>query len=122
MPLPEFVAAVANGSRVGVGGALLTRLPLAALARRAVEQVRVTIDEWPAFAFTARLEAAKQNLPAMPFTWPAGRPAAGLAHHDVWADPAATRYPAASSPAPDGPWPRPGPGPGCRASSGSRTR
>ncbi len=121
VPLPELVAAVADGSRVGVGGALLTRLPLAALHalaarrprdltyvswgggipleillgagavgrivfcfssldifglaplfRRAVEEDRVAIDEWPAFAFTARLEAAKQNLPAMPFTWPAG--------------------------------------------------
>jgi len=121
VPLPELVAAVADGSRVGVGGALLTRLPLAALHalaarrprdltyvswgggipleillgagavsrivfcfssldifglaplfRRAVEQDQVSIDEWPAFAFTARLEAAKQNLPAMPFTWPAG--------------------------------------------------
>ena len=30
------------------------------------------IDEWPAFAFTARLEAAKQNLPAMPFRLPGG--------------------------------------------------
>lgn len=121
VPLPELVAAVADGSRVGVGGALLTRLPLAALHalaarrprdltyvswgggipleillgagavsrivfcfssldifglaplfRRAVEHDEVSIDEWPAFAFTARLEAAKQNLPAMPFTWPAG--------------------------------------------------
>jgi glutaconate CoA-transferase, subunit A len=121
VPLPELVAAVEDGSRVGVGGALLTRLPLAALHalaarrprdltyvswgggipleillgagavarivfcfssldifglaplfRRAVEEDRVSIDEWPAFAFTARLEAAKQNLPAMPFTWPTG--------------------------------------------------
>ena len=121
VPLPELVAAVADGSRVGVGGALLTRLPLAALHalaarrprdltyvswgggiplevllgagavsrivfcfssldifglaplfRRAVEQDQVSIDEWPASAFTARLEAAKQNLPAMPFTWPGG--------------------------------------------------
>src|SRR6266576_3172952 len=104
VPLPELVAAVADGSRVGVGGALLTRLPLAALHalaarrprdltyvswgggipleillgagavgrivfcfssldifglaplfRRAVEEDRVAIDEWPAFAFTARL-------------------------------------------------------------------
>jgi ABC-type glycerol-3-phosphate transport system substrate-binding protein len=36
--------------------------------------------------------------------------------------PPPTRLPAASSPAPDGPWPRPRPGPGRRASSGSRTR
>ena len=119
--LGELVAGVADGSRVGVGGALLTRLPLAAvhalaarqprdlvyvswggglpleillgagavsrivfcfssldifglapLFRRAVEQRQVTIDEWPAYAFTARLEAAKQNLPAMPFRLPGG--------------------------------------------------
>jgi glutaconate CoA-transferase subunit A len=119
--LTELAACVADGSRVGVGGALLTRLPLAmlhALAgrrprdltyvswgggipleillgadavskvvfcfssldifglaplfRRAVEEDRVAIDEWPAFPFTARLEAAKQNLPVMPFRWPEG--------------------------------------------------
>jgi glutaconate CoA-transferase, subunit A len=122
--LPELVGHVADGSRLGIGGALLTRLPLAALHalagrrprgprdltyvswgggipleillgagavarivfcfssldifglaplfRRAVEQERVAIDEWPAFPFTARLEAAKQNLPAMPFRWPGG--------------------------------------------------
>jgi len=119
--LAELAAGVADGSRVGVGGALLTRLPLAllhALAerrprdltyvswggglpleillgadavakivfcfssldifglaplfRRAVEEDRVAIDEWPAFPFTAGLEAAKQNLPVMPFRWPAG--------------------------------------------------
>lgn len=119
--LTELAAGVADGNRVGVGGALLTRLPLAmlhALAerrprdltyvswgggipleillgadavskvvfcfssldifglaplfRRAVEEDRVAIDEWPAFPFTARLEAAKQNLPVMPFRWPEG--------------------------------------------------
>ena len=119
--LGELVAGVADGSRVGVGGALLTRLPLAAvhalaarqprdlvyvswggglpleillgagavsrivfcfssldifglapLFRRAVEDRQVVIDEWPAYAFTARLEAAKQNLPAMPFRLPRG--------------------------------------------------
>jgi glutaconate CoA-transferase subunit A len=119
--LGELVAGVADGSRVGVGGALLTRLPLAAvhalaarqprdlvyvswggglpleillgagavsrivfcfssldifglapLFRRAVEERQVAIDEWPAYAFTARLEAAKQNLPAMPFRLPRG--------------------------------------------------
>ena len=131
--LAELVDDVDDGSRVGVGGALLTRLPLAilhALAerrprdltyvswgggipleillgagavakivfcfssldifglaplfRRAVEEDRVAIDEWPAFPFTARLEAAKQNLPVMPFRWPEGT--------DLLADqPAATR-------------------------------
>jgi glutaconate CoA-transferase subunit A len=119
--LAELVDGVADGSQVGVGGALLTRLPLAmlhALAerrprdltyvswgggipleillgagavakvvfcfssldifglaprfRRAVEEDRVTIDEWPAIPFTARLEAGKQNLPVMPFRWPEG--------------------------------------------------
>jgi glutaconate CoA-transferase subunit A len=119
--LAELVDGVEDGSRVGVGGALLSRLPLAmlhALAerrprdltyvswgggipleillgagavakivfcfssldifglaplfRRAVEEDRVAIDEWPAFPFTARLEAAKQNLPVMPFRWPEG--------------------------------------------------
>lgn len=129
--LAELADGVADGSRIGVGGALLTRLPLAmlhALAerrprdltyvswgggipleillgadavakivfcfssldifglaplfRRAVEEDRVAIDEWPAYPFTARLEAAKQNLPVMPFRWPegtdllAGQPAA----------------------------------------------
>jgi glutaconate CoA-transferase subunit A len=119
--LPELVAGVADGSRVGVGGALLTRLPLAALHalaagrprdlvyvswggglpleillgagavakiifcfssldifgpaplfRQALERDQVAFEEWPAFAFTARLEAAKQNLPAMPFRRPGG--------------------------------------------------
>lgn len=129
--LAELADGVADGSRIGVGGALLTRLPLAmlhALAerrprdltyvswgggipleillgadavakivfcfssldifglaplfRQAVEEDRVAIDEWPAYPFTARLEAAKQNLPVMPFRWPegtdllAGQPAA----------------------------------------------
>ena len=45
---------------------------LAPLFRRAVEERQVVIDEWPAYAFTARLEAAKQNLPAMPFRLPGG--------------------------------------------------
>jgi glutaconate CoA-transferase subunit A len=119
--LAELVDGVEDGSRVGVGGALLSRLPLAMLHvlaerrprdltyvswgggipleillgagavakivfcfssldifglaplfRRAVEEDRVAIDEWPAFPFTAGLEAAKQNLPVMPFRWPEG--------------------------------------------------
>ncbi len=119
--LAELAAEVGDGDRIGVGGALLTRLPIAALhelARRrpqhltyaswgggvpleillgakAVERVvfcfssldifgpaplfraalesgEVEVEEWPAFGFTARLEAAKQNLPAMPFRIPAG--------------------------------------------------
>jgi glutaconate CoA-transferase subunit A len=119
--LAELVDGVEDGSRVGVGGALLSRLPLvmlhalaerrprdltyvswgggipleillgagavakivfcfssldifglAPLFRRAVEEDRVAIDEWPAFPFTAGLEAAKQNLPVMPFRWPEG--------------------------------------------------
>ena len=40
VPLPELVAAVADGSRVGVGGALLTRLPLAALHALAARRLR----------------------------------------------------------------------------------
>lgn len=121
VPLTELVAGVADGNRVGVGGALLTRLPLAALHalaarkprdlvyvswggglpleillgagavakiifcfssldifgpaplfRQALEGDQVAFEEWPAFAFTARLEAAKQNLPAMPFRRPGG--------------------------------------------------
>jgi glutaconate CoA-transferase, subunit A len=117
----ELAAAVGDGERIGVGGALLTRLPLAALHalarrspkdlvyaswgggipleillgagavgevvfcfssldifglaplfRRALEERSVRFDEWPAFAFTSRLEAAKQNLPAMPFRIPGG--------------------------------------------------
>ncbi|HEX4657556.1 MAG TPA: CoA-transferase [Streptosporangiaceae bacterium] len=119
--LMELVASIEDGSRLGVGGALLTRLPLAALHalaarrprdlvyvswggglpleillgagavakivfcfssldifglaplfRQAAEENQVAIDEWPAFAFTARLEAAKQNLPMMPFRLPGG--------------------------------------------------
>jgi glutaconate CoA-transferase subunit A len=117
----ELVSGVSDGDRVGVGGALLTRLPLAALhalaARRprdltyvswgggipleillganavakvvfcfssldifglaplfraALENESVEYQEWPAFAFTSALEAAKQNLPAMPFRLPGG--------------------------------------------------
>jgi glutaconate CoA-transferase subunit A len=117
----ELVAAVADGDRVGVGGALLTRLPLVALHalaarsprdltyvswgggipleillgadaiakivfcfssldifglaplfRAVLEEETVEVEEWPAFAFTSALEAAKQNLPAMPFRRPGG--------------------------------------------------
>jgi glutaconate CoA-transferase subunit A len=119
--LDELARNVRDGDRIGVGGALLTRLPLAAvhavatrepknlvyvswgggipleillgadtvakvifcfssldifglapLFRRALEEETVEIEEWPAFAFTAALEAAKQNLPSMPFRAPAG--------------------------------------------------
>jgi len=112
----ELVAHVNDGDRIGVGGALLTRLPLAALYalaarrpqrleytswgggfpleillgvdavskivfcfssldifglaplfRKALEDETVAVEEWPAFAFSAALEAAKQNLPSMPF-------------------------------------------------------
>jgi glutaconate CoA-transferase, subunit A len=45
---------------------------LAPLFRRALEEGSVEVEEWPAFAFTSGLEAAKQNLPAMPFRSPAG--------------------------------------------------
>jgi glutaconate CoA-transferase, subunit A len=124
---PSFVSigrlatGVDNGDRIGIGGALLTRLPLAAiqavaargpkdlvyvswgggvpleillgagtvakivfcfssldifglapLFRRALEEGTVEVEEWPAFAFASRLEAAKQNLPAMPFRSPGG--------------------------------------------------
>jgi glutaconate CoA-transferase subunit A len=133
--LPELAAAVADGSRVGVGGALLTRLPLAALHalaarrprdlvyvswgggipleillgagavakivfcfssldifgpaplfRQALEEDRVAFEEWPAYAFTARLEAAKQNVPAMPFRRPGGSDLLA-GHDDVRPDP-----------------------------------
>jgi glutaconate CoA-transferase subunit A len=119
--LDRLVADVYDGDRIGVGGALLTRLPLAALHaiaargprrltyaswggglpleillgagavskvvfcfssldifglaplfRAALERGEVEVEEWPAFGFTARLEAAKQNLPYMPFRLPAG--------------------------------------------------
>lgn len=119
--LDELVAQVKDGDRIGVGGALLTRLPLAAihalaarhpqrleytswgggipleillgagaiskivfcfssldifglapLFRQALEEDRVSYEEWPAFAFSAALEAAKQNLPSMPFRIPRG--------------------------------------------------
>jgi glutaconate CoA-transferase subunit A len=119
--LEELLRDVPDGCKLGVGGALLTRLPLAAvhalaargprdleyvswggglpleillgaeaiakivfcfssldifgpapLFREAVEDKRVIIEEWPAYGFTARLEAAKQNLPAMPFRLPMG--------------------------------------------------
>jgi glutaconate CoA-transferase, subunit A len=119
--MDELVASVPDGARLGVGGTLLTRQPLAAidaLARRrpkrltyigwggglplemllgadavekilfcfssldvfglaplfrsAIEEGLVEIEEWPAFAFTAALEAAKQNQPSMPFRLPAG--------------------------------------------------
>jgi glutaconate CoA-transferase subunit A len=119
--LEDLAANVCDGNRIGVGGALLTRLPLAALHqvaarkprdlayvswgggipleillgagavseivfcfssldvfglaplfRKALENGEVRADEWPALAFTARLEAAKQNLPAAPFRMPGG--------------------------------------------------
>lgn len=117
----ELVAQVRDGDRIGVGGALLTRLPLTALHalaarrpqrleytswggglpleillgakavskivfcfssldvfglaplfRKALEEQAVEFEEWPAFAFSAALEAAKQNLPSMPFRIPRG--------------------------------------------------
>jgi glutaconate CoA-transferase subunit A len=119
--LGELIRDVPDGCRLGVGGALLTRLPLAAvhalaargprdleyvswggglpleillgaeavakivfcfssldifglapLFRQAVQNNRVVIEEWPASGFMARLEAAKHNLPAMPFRLPMG--------------------------------------------------
>jgi glutaconate CoA-transferase subunit A len=119
--LDDLVSRVSDGDRVGVGGALLTRLPLAALHtlaargprdltyvswgggipleiliganavkkvvfcfssldvfglaplfRAALENDLIEYEEWPAFAFTSALEAAKQNLPAMPFRLPGG--------------------------------------------------
>ena len=127
--LERLVANVSDGDRIGVGGALLTRLPLAALHalaarqprqleyvswggglpleillgadavakvvfcfssldifglaplfRRALEERSVEIEEWPAFAFSARLEAAKQNMPSMPFRLPQG---ADLFEHGI---------------------------------------
>ncbi|MDA8291060.1 MAG: CoA-transferase [Actinomycetota bacterium] len=126
--LEALAGEVRDGDCVGVGGALLTRLPLAAvhavaargprhltyaswggglpleiligagavdklvfcfssldvfglapLFRRALEAGEIEVEEWPAFGFAARLEAAKQNLPYMPFRIPAagGIPAAG---------------------------------------------
>ncbi|MCU1494465.1 MAG: coenzyme transferase [Acidimicrobiaceae bacterium] len=119
--LGELVGEVRSGDRIGVGGALLTRLPLAALHalarsgaknltyaswgggipleillgagavdrivfcfssldifglaplfRRALEEKSVEVEELPAYAFTARLEAALQNVPFMPFRLPGG--------------------------------------------------
>jgi glutaconate CoA-transferase subunit A len=119
--IDDLVANVADGHRIGVGGALLTRLPLKALHalaarrpksleyvswgggipleillgadavskivfcfssldifglaplfRKALEEDAVDYEEWPAFAFTAALEASKQNLPSMPFRLPEG--------------------------------------------------
>ncbi len=121
LALDALVAEVRDGDVLGVGGALLTRLPLAALHaladrgpkgltyatwggglpleillgagavrkvifcfssldifglaqgfRAALEEGSVEIEEWPAFAFASRLEAAKQNLPSMPFRVPTG--------------------------------------------------
>ena len=47
VPLPELVAAVTDGSRVGIGGALLTRLPLAALHALAARRPRdLTYVSW----------------------------------------------------------------------------
>ena len=45
---------------------------LAPLFRKSLEEGTVTFEEWPAFAFSAGLEAAKQNLPSMPFRMPRG--------------------------------------------------
>ena len=119
--LDQLVANIEDGNRIGVGGALLTRLPLAALHalaarkpknleyvswgggipleillgagavskivfcfssldifglaplfRKSLEEGSVDYEEWPAFAFTAALEASKQNLPSMPFRIPQG--------------------------------------------------
>ncbi|MCU1495255.1 MAG: Glutaconate CoA-transferase subunit [Acidimicrobiaceae bacterium] len=119
--LDELVGVVRSGDRIGVGGALLTRLPLGALHalarsgtknltyaswgggipleillgagavdrivfcfssldifglaplfRRALEEKSVEVEELPAYAFTARLEAAMQNVPFMPFRLPGG--------------------------------------------------
>lgn len=130
--LDDLVALVADGTCVGVGGALLSRLPLAALHRlvarrprgltyaswggglplemllgaqavdkvvfcfssldifglaplfrQALEGGTVEVEEWPAFGFEARLEAAKQNLPYMPFRIPA---APDLPSRDVYQD------------------------------------
>lgn len=117
----DLVANVRDGDQIGVGGALLTRLPLAALHalaarepksleyvswggglpleillgagavskivfcfssldifglaplfRKSIEEGTVAYEEWPAFGFTAGLEASKQNLPSMPFRIPKG--------------------------------------------------
>jgi glutaconate CoA-transferase subunit A len=117
----DLVANVSDGDQIGVGGALLTRLPLAALHalvarepknleyvswggglpleillgagavskivfcfssldifglaplfRKSMEEGTVAYEEWPAFGFTAALEASKQNLPSMPFRIPKG--------------------------------------------------
>jgi len=119
--IDELAMSVDNGDRFGVGGALLTRLPLTALHaiavrrprdltyvswgggipleillgagtlkkiifcfssldifglaplfRGALETESIEFEEWPAFAFASALEAAKQNLPAMPFRLPGG--------------------------------------------------
>ncbi|HEY1761520.1 MAG TPA: CoA-transferase [Acidimicrobiales bacterium] len=117
----DLVANIEDGDRIGVGGALLTRLPLVALHalaarapknleyvswgggvpleillgagavskivfcfssldifglaplfRKSLEEGSVEYEEWPAFAFSAALEASKQNLPSMPFRIPKG--------------------------------------------------
>jgi len=117
----DLVANVSDGDQIGVGGALLTRLPLVALHalaarepknleyvswggglpleillgagavskivfcfssldifglaplfRKFMEEGTVAYEEWPAFGFTAALEASKQNLPSMPFRIPKG--------------------------------------------------
>jgi len=117
----DLMANVRDGDQIGVGGALLTRLPLAALHalaareprnleyvswggglpleillgagavskivfcfssldifglaplfRKSMEEGTVAYEEWPAFGFTAALEASKQNLPSMPFRIPKG--------------------------------------------------
>lgn len=117
----ELVTYVNDGARIGVGGALLTRLPLSALHalaargpkdlqyvswgggipleillgagcvskivfcfssldifglaplfRQVLEEGTVAVEEWPAFGFSAGLEASKQNLPSMPFRVPKG--------------------------------------------------
>jgi glutaconate CoA-transferase subunit A len=119
--LDDLVAAVHSGDRLGVGGALLTRLPLAALHalarsgitnltyaswgggipleillgagavdrivfcfssldifglaplfRGALEEKSVEVEEWPAYGFASRLDAALQNVPFMPFRLPGG--------------------------------------------------
>jgi glutaconate CoA-transferase subunit A len=119
--LDELVALVRDGDRVGVGGCLFTRVPLAAVLRlalsgrrdleyvswggglplelllaadavrrivfcfssldvfgsaprfrRALEQGTVEVEEWNALGMIQGFEAAKQRLPSLPFTIPAG--------------------------------------------------
>jgi glutaconate CoA-transferase subunit A len=137
--IDDLVANVVDGDRIGVGGALLTRLPLAALHalaahrpknlqyiswgggipleillgaqavskivfcfssldifglaplfRTSLENDTIEYEEWPAFAFSAALEASKQNLPSMPFRIPLGSDLFG-GRLDVLRSPDSTR-------------------------------